>query len=65
VPPTPELDTAQLSAIHTSLDDLAERLTAMADRYQGSPREDVAASLYEIERNLQAASRKLEKLLLR
>ena len=30
--------------------------------YQGSPREDVAADLYEVERNLQAAARRLRTL---
>ena len=61
--PAPELDLAQLSAIATSLDDLTKRVTAIADRFQGSPREDVAADLYDVERNLQAATRRVERLL--
>jgi hypothetical protein len=35
----------------------------MADGLQTSPREDVAADLYEVERNLQAASRRLAALI--
>jgi hypothetical protein len=59
----PHLDHAQLSAIATALGDLTDRVSALADRFQGSPREDVAASLYDVERNLQAATRRVEKLL--
>jgi hypothetical protein len=58
-----ELDTAQLASLSTSLDDLATRVTAMADALGGSPREDVAADLYEVERSLQAADRRLKALL--
>jgi hypothetical protein len=58
-----ELDTAALSSLSSSLDDLAARVTAMADSLGGSPREDVAADLYEVERSLQAADRRLKALL--
>jgi Mg2+ and Co2+ transporter CorA len=58
-----ELDSAQLSALSTSLSDLVDRVTRLADRYQGSPREDVAADLYDVERHLQAADRRLRALL--
>jgi Mg2+ and Co2+ transporter CorA len=57
------LDTARLSSLSTALDDLARRVTELADQYQGSPREDVAADLYEVERHLIAASRRLQALL--
>jgi hypothetical protein len=57
------LDTAQLSSLSTALDDLPKRVTDMADHHQGSPREDVASDLYEIERHLVAASRRLKALL--
>jgi hypothetical protein len=56
------LDTAQLSSLSTALDDLSQRVTAMAEQLQGSPREDVAADLYEIERHLGAATRRLKAL---
>jgi hypothetical protein len=59
------LDPAQLSSLSTALDELMERIIALADGYQGSPREDVASDLYEVERNLQAAARRLKTLLAR
>jgi paraquat-inducible protein B len=57
------LDLAHLSSLSTGLDELTERVTALADELSGSPREDVAADLYEVERNLQAATRRLRTLL--
>jgi hypothetical protein len=57
------LDAAHLSSLSTALDDLTERITAMADGFAGTPREDVAADLFEVERNLQAASRRLRTIL--
>ena len=57
------LDTAQLSSLSTALEDLSQRVTGLADQLQGSPREDVAADLYEVERHLVAASRRLKALL--
>ena len=41
---------------------LTERITKLADGYQATPREDVAADLYEVERHLQAADRRLRTL---
>ena len=57
------LDTAQLSSLSTALEDLTRRITDLADQFQGSPREDVAADLYEIERQLLTATRRLKSLL--
>jgi hypothetical protein len=57
------LDTAQLSSLSTALDDLAKRVTDLADEYHGSPREDVAAELFEVERHLVAAARRLKSVL--
>src|SRR4029453_5799501 len=45
-------DRAELSALATTLDDLATRITAVGDRYRGSTRPDVADGLYEVERSL-------------
>lgn len=56
------LDAAHLSSLSTALDELTERITQLADEFQGSPREDVASDLYEVERNLQAAARRLRSL---
>ena len=57
-----ELDAAHLSSLSTALEDLTDRITALADAYQGSPREDVAADLYDVGRHLQAAHRRLRAL---
>jgi hypothetical protein len=60
-----ELDAAQLSSLTTSLDDLVQRVTALAENFQGSPREDVAADLFDVERHLQGAHRRMQKLVLK
>ena len=56
-------DRAELSALATTLDDLATRITAVGDRYRGSTRTDVADGLYEVERSLLTATRKLERVM--
>jgi hypothetical protein len=58
-----ETDRAELAALATALDDITTRLTATADRFQGSPRGDVADGLYEVERSLLTAARQLERVL--
>lgn len=55
-------DRSELSALASSLDDLATRVTAVADRYRGTPRGDVADGLYEVERSLTTASRQLSRV---
>ena len=57
------LDTAQLSSLTTTLEDLSHRVTELADQLQDSPREDIAADLYEVERHLLSATRRLKALL--
>ncbi len=57
------LDAPQLSSLSTALGELTQRITTLADGYQESPREDVAADLYEVERHLNAASRRLTALI--
>jgi hypothetical protein len=58
-----ERDRAVLSSVTTVLADLTERVTAMAESYAGTPREDVASDLFEVERALRTASRRLDRLL--
>ena len=58
-----ESDRAELSALATTLEDLTRRVTAIADRYQATPRDDLAIRLYEVERSLLAASRNLDRVL--
>ncbi len=55
-------DAAALAAVATALDDLVTRVVATADRYRGTRSEDVATELYEVERSLRAAVRRLERL---
>jgi hypothetical protein len=58
-----ELDSAQVSSLTTSLGELVERVAGMAEGFDASPREDVAADLFEVERHLRTAHRRLAKLL--
>ena len=51
---------AVLSSVRTSLDDLTRRVTDVAEGFKGTDREDVAIDLYEVERALVNAGRKLE-----
>jgi hypothetical protein len=57
-----ESDLAELSALSTALDELTARITAIADRHQRTPRADLADSLYEVERSLLTAARKLDRV---
>lgn len=56
VDPRPEL-----SSVSTALDELTRRLSAMADAAAGGD-ETLATELFEIERSLQGAQRRLAKL---
>jgi len=49
--------------LSTALGELTERLTGVADRYAGTERDDVAIDLYEVERALRGADRRLQRLL--
>ena len=53
---------APLSAIATALEELTRRITELADTYQRTANEQLAIELYEIERALQQAARRLERL---
>lgn len=55
-------DHAALSSLASSLDDLTNRVTAIADRHQGQATEDLARDLYEVERSLRAAHRRLSEV---
>ena len=52
----------QLSSVATALAELTGRITELAAELSGRQRDDVAAELFEVERALQAASRRLEKV---
>ncbi len=50
---------AELSSLETALRELAERIAAGADGLMGTPNEDVASDLYDAERSLRTARRRL------
>jgi hypothetical protein len=50
----------ELSSISTALATLTDRVTGMAESMSGTARDDVAASLFEVERSLVAAQRRLD-----
>ncbi len=54
---------AQLSSISTAMEDLTARVTSIADEYSTTPREDLAADLYDVERSLRAARRRLDRVI--
>ena len=58
------MSSAELASLADTLEQAAKRLAAIADASQTAKREDVASSLYDIERAVLNAQRRLEKLLL-
>ena len=55
-------DGAELSSLGSVIRDLVERVTEVARRYEGTDREDVSFELYEVERSLRGATRRLDRL---
>jgi hypothetical protein len=56
-------DAAELSSIATGLGDLATRIAAIADRRAtGDDGDEVATGLFETERNLRTAIRRLDRV---
>lgn len=56
-----ESDRAELSSIASQIGDLTARVVTVAKRHQGTPREDLSNDLYEVERSLRTALRRLER----
>jgi hypothetical protein len=54
---------AELSALATSLGDLVERLSQIADDLSGAERDSIGQDLFEVERTLTAARRRLDRAL--
>jgi len=54
-------DVAELSSIGTAVNDLLGRVTEMAERYHAIERGDVANNLFEVERSLRTAERRLQR----
>jgi hypothetical protein len=52
----------ELSSIASALDGLTKRVAETAESLSGTERDDVAAALFEVERAMQGAHRRLEKV---
>ena len=59
--PTPSIG-PQLSSASTALSELTTRIASIAETFSGSTRDDVAGALFEVERSLATAGRRLEQL---
>jgi hypothetical protein len=53
---------AELSSVATSLDELLGRITRIAEGLSGDEREVVGPDLFEVERALRAARRRVSRL---
>jgi len=54
-------DRAVLSSITTQVDDLARRITELAEAYGTTPDSAIAAELFAVERSLNTATRSLDR----
>jgi hypothetical protein len=54
---------AELSSVATALEELLRRITAIAETITGDDRDAVSSELFEVERTLGAAQRRLTRLL--
>lgn len=54
---------ADLASLQSTLDQAVERLDAAAAEVRGTERDDLLGDLYEIERHLRAAGRRLTRAL--
>ena len=52
---------AELSSLETAIRELSERITIAADELVGTKEEDVAIDLYEVERSLRTAQRRIAR----
>lgn len=52
----------ELSSINTALEALTERIAGMAESLAGSHQDDVVTALYEVERSLRTAQRRLAQV---
>ena len=54
-------DTAELSSISSALEELAGRITKIAERRDDDPDDPVSTGLFEVDRSLRNAVRQLER----
>lgn len=60
-----EADRAQLSSTATTLAELGDRIEGLSKRLHAEGDEALAADLFEVERGVRAASRRLDQVLAR
>ncbi len=53
------ISAAELSSIETAVGEIGSRVAQAADELMGTPHEDVGVELYEVERSLRMARRRL------
>ena len=53
---------AELSSMTTALEELSQRIAAIAGEYRDARRDDLAGELFEVERSLVTATRRLRRL---
>jgi len=54
---------ADLTSLSSTLDQMLERVEAAATEVRGTDRDDVLGDLYEVERHLRSANRRLSRAL--
>jgi hypothetical protein len=54
---------AELSSVSTGLEELVKRVTDIAEGLAGDEKEQLAPDLYEVERTLRAAERRLRRVI--
>ena len=57
----PMVSQAELSSLETAIRELSERITLAAYELVGTKEEDVALDLYEVERSLKTAQRRIAR----
>jgi hypothetical protein len=55
-------DAAELSSIQGSLEELSQRVAAIAERRDNDPDDPISPGLFEVERSLRNAVRRLDRL---
>ena len=53
---------AELSSLATALGDLTDRVSELAERLGSEARDDLATALYEVERSIGTAARRVESM---
>lgn len=61
-PAARQSDQAELSSIASNVSELKDRITVVAERWQKIERMDIAGDLFEVERALRTAERRLSRV---